>query len=221
MGKSMTAISQSKTEQNFMKQWILMCVAGYAIGGIVGVVVRVIPSIPSGIVQSMSDFLASFLMGVVTGGIISVFQWIVLRHFLVNSKGWILAGILGNSIGTLIYNLVLPFTSRSDPDSASVAFLMFFIAITTILGVGLFKGYLEWLVLRHDFPNSKSWMGIRIFTSIIAVVISTFSSGMRVNTDFAILGNSLVLLSEGVIQGLIFGIITGFSLYNGIDKKGE
>jgi hypothetical protein len=64
-------------------------------------------------------------------------------------------------------------------------------------------------------------MGIRVLTSIIAVVISTFSSGIRANTDFAILGNSLILLSEGVIQGIIFGVITGLTLNNFINKNGE
>jgi len=219
MGKSMTAISQSKTEQSFLKQWIFLCVIGYAIGGVVGVVIRVVPSIPPGMSQSMSDFLASFLMGGVTGGIISVFQWVVLRHFLSNSKWWILAGILGSSIGTIIYSLVFPFTSRSD--ATRFASLMYFLAIITILGVALFKGYLEWLVLRKDFPNSKSWIGIRVLIIIIAVVISSFSSGMRANTNFAILGNTLILLSEGVIQGIIFAVITGPVLNHFIEKRGE
>jgi hypothetical protein len=219
MGKSMTAISQSKTEQTFLKQWIFMCVVGCAIGGIVGVVVRIVPSLPPGMSQWMSDFLANFLMGGVTGGIISVFQWVVLRQFLADSKWWILAGVLGSSIGTITYGLVFPFTSRSD--AARFASLMCLMAVLTIVGIALFKGYLEWLVLRKDFPNSKSWIGIRVLIGIIAVVISSFSSSIRTGTDFAILGNSLILLSEGVIQGIIFAVMTGPTLNNFIEKRGE
>lgn len=215
----MTAISQNKTEQSFLKQWIFMCVVGYAIGGVVGVVIGVVPSLPPGTSQSVSDFLASFLMGGVTGGIISLFQWVVLQQFLSNSKWWILAGILGSSIGTIVYSLVFPVTSR--PDATKFAFLMYFLAILTILGVALFKGILEWLVLRRDFLYSKSWIGIRVLISIIAVVISSFSSGIRANTNFAILGNTLILLSEGVIQGIIFAVITGPILNHFIEKTGK
>ena len=214
----MVAISESKTEQNFSKQWVFMCGVGYAIGGLVGVAVRVVPSILPGMSQSVNDFLANLLTGAVTGGIISVFQWVVLRHFLTNSKRWMLVGILGGSIGAITYSLVFPFTSRSDPEAARFAVLLCFMGIITILAVSLFRGYLEWVVLRRDFPNSKVWMGIRVLTGIIATVISSISSGIRDSTDFAILGNSLVLLSEGVIQGIVFGVITVFILNNFINR---
>jgi len=214
-------ISQSKSEQNFLYQWILVCVIGYTIGGIVGVMLggfsRIFPSMS----QSTSDFLANFTMGIVTGGVIGFFQWVVLRNILSNAKWWILAGILGSSIGAIAYSIVFPFTNFSNPDKAQFAAVLLFVFVITITLVGLFKGYLEWLVLRKDFPNSKGWMGIRVLTSIIAIVISLLSISIRRSTDFSILGNSLILLSEGMIQGIIFGVITGRTLNNLIGKKSK
>jgi hypothetical protein len=41
------------------------------------------------------------------------------------------------------------------------------------------------------------------------------------STDFSIFGNTLVLISEGVIQGIIFAMITAPILHRFIDKQGE
>jgi hypothetical protein len=162
--------------------------------------------------QSTSDFLASFLMGVATGGIISFFQWIVLRNFLSNAKWWILVGVIGNSTGTAINSVVLPPGGVSD---------LWRGLVITIPLIGLFKGFLEWLVLRKDLQNSARWMSVRVITNIIVVAISLIEFGIRTSLNLTIWGYFLILFSAGMIEGIIFGVITGYTLSSFIERKNE
>ena len=224
----MTETSLGNPEKNFLTQWILICAIGFAIGGAIGVlggggtgyylgnILGGLLNIPSEMRQSIGDFLASFLMGVASGGITSFFQWTVLRNLLSNAKWWMVAGALGSSIGNAVNNLVL--ASGDISDEASFAYIFCFSLIIIVPLIGLFKGFLEWLVLRQDFRNSTRWISIRVITHIIVVVISLVEFGIRTSLDFTLWVYFLIIFSAGVIEGVIFGALTG-NILNGFIKK--
>jgi hypothetical protein len=212
----MITTPQNNPEQNFLKKWSLICVVGYAIGAAVGVIVGL------GIVYYLgdnleirhitSDSFSKFVMGVVTGGIISFFQWIVLRDYLSNAKWWISAGILSSSVSALIYYFVMPSMDIFN------SFLSWVVVVTLI---GFFIGYIEWFVLRKDYPNSKGWIGVRVFAYIIESTISILSLDIRAKVDLAIWSALLVILLACLFQGYIFSYITGRSLYGIFESKNE
>jgi hypothetical protein len=227
----MTITSQLDPEKNFSKQWILICAIGFAIGGAVGVLggggtgyflgnnLAVFLDIPPEMRQSMSDVLASFLMGVASGGITSFFQWLLLRKFLSNAKWWIVVGALGSSIGNAINNVVL--SSGGISEQARFASILCFSLLIMVPLIGLFKGFLEWLVLRKTFQNSTRWIGVRAITNVVVVVISLVEFSIRTSLNLNVWGYVLTLFAAGLIEGVIFGAITGYLLADFFERKSE
>jgi hypothetical protein len=145
----------------------------------------------------------------------------VLRKFLSNAKWWILAGMMGSSIGNAINSFSLSSGIISTSDEARfVSLFCFSLVITTSL-VGLFKGFLEWLVLRKDFQNSKKWMSVRVITNIIVVTISLIEFSIRTSLNSTIGSTILTLFVSGLIEGVIVGAITGYLLNDFIQRRSE
>ena len=229
----MSETQRSNFEINFFRNWLLICVIGSVLSGVIGVLggggagyylggkLGILFSIPSKMLQSISDFLASVLMGVVTGGIASFIQWLVLRKFLSNAKWWILAGIMGSSIGNAINSVSLSSGIISTSDEARFVSLFCFSLIITTSLIGLFKGFIEWLVLRKDFQNSTKWMSVRVITNIIVVTISLIEFSIRTGPNSTIGNNILTLSVSGLIEGVIVGSITGYLLNDFIQRKSD
>ena len=222
---------EKKPEQNFLTRWLLVCAIGYAIGGSSSVVVGetigyylgdqfgLVLNVPQELRQSITNLCANFLLNVVSGGVINFFQWIGLRSFISDSKWWILAGIIGTSVGTVINSITISSIRFSVLDESQY-FMLAGVSLLILLPVrGFIKGFLEWLILRREFPNSTRWIVARVITNIITGLITLFAIYLMPESGTSRLSRFFVDNLTGILEGVIFGVITGLTLRSFFDKK--
>lgn len=213
-----TKVSQYKG--SFFRDWLFVCVIGSAADSVFGILAgggggyyiagKLVHSfsIPAQSVEFFSDLLATVMMGLVAGAVESFFQWIVLRRFLSHANWWILAGISGSLIGGAVNRIAFSPSLESLSDAAFIS-LFCSSLVMGIAFVGLLKGFLEWLVLRKDFPNSTKWVGLRVITHLVVLPINFIDLWVR-NTLVQTLGSAAFsLLIFGSLNGIIFAAITG------------
>ncbi len=220
--------------QNFAAQWIWICVAGYTVGGIIGVAagggsgyflgdrLAVIFNIPPEMRQFFgSSILAGFLVGAIADGLTGLFQWILLKNYWSNAKGWILADIIGSLIGTAIMSIAYQPVSTSGSESSQLVFLFCGSLVLTIPFINLLQGTLEWFVLSRDFPNSTGWIFIRTIARTIGAAIQFIGLIIRWALEPDLWGIVLMILAAGFIEGLVFGAMTGGTLESIVERKNE
>ncbi|WP_375515075.1 hypothetical protein [uncultured Nostoc sp.] len=124
------------------------------------------------------DYFSHIFM---TGLIIGVAQWLVLRHYIPDARWWILASFLGlflrtfvpyygATIGSFGYNVI----------NNSITF--------TLLGVA------QWLVLRHHTQYAAWWIPVSTVSGVMSAAVSL--------TVTAFLGNVSSL--HYVIKNVLF-----------------
>ena len=120
--------------------WPVVSAVGVAVGWFVGVIVKWVAGVSASIA------------GVVTGAMIGIMQWFVLRRCVYRAGWWVLASAVSTSVGWVVIESVIKVVGWP------VDRLM--VARTTVVGVGAVSGaitgfVLIWL-LRHPVSETSS-----------------------------------------------------------------
>ena len=142
-------------------------------------------------VESTNYINLVIIIATLSGLLVGSAQWILLRKYSVRYVNWVFLTVLGFLAAHLL-GLWLPSPFRSYP------FFNYLIS-------GIFIGSTQALILRRKFDFSGYW----ILANVIAVIIeglfvSIFPHSLNQNTFLGIF--------MSVIDGLIFGSITGLFL---------
>jgi hypothetical protein len=133
----------------------------------------------------------ALLAGAVSGLILGLVQWLVLRSHLSLSIWWVVSTSIGMSIGLAVSTLVLGSETGGNE-------LLWRAAIT-----GLCIGAAQWLILRNIFPQSAIWIVV-LAIAWTAGWFVTRSAGVDLSFKWSVFGAS---------GALTFQFITGLALY--------
>ena len=179
------------------------------------------PLAPTAIAQP--GLLSTFVIGLVSGLVVSAVQWLVLRRYL-SDWLWILAGATGYVLllltleawwGVLGQVWALPevmvFMTRWSPTLFATASLMARTVLTTIAAIWL--GLAQWLFLRQYARPCSGW----IWVPSIAVLLSATVSALVERLS----GWGIVLpLEVSVLAAGILGTTQAIALC-GLAKRGQ
>jgi hypothetical protein len=165
--------------------WMGLCILGIPIGGYLG-------NIVAGPVDGVSPAL---LGGALTGAVIGLAQWFMLRRSLGVSLGWIPATSVGLAIGLAIGAMAVGYeTARPQ--------LMIMGAIS-----GAFVGIAQGGMLRHRFSLWHVWIAANPPAWALGWLVSSYVISRNIDERFPIFGAS------GTV---VFAIITGLLLMAGM-----
>ena len=140
----------------------------------------------------------------VTGAVIGIGQWVVLRPHLHQSAWWVLANIIGWTMAGIVLGFVVnPEDTVLSQNTfyktvTSVGAFSFLIILGLVLGAvgGGVSGFLQWFILRWNSYQVRWWVG--------ASLVGWAIGGALVST---VLGGGGAWLG-----GAIAGVITGIPL---------
>jgi hypothetical protein len=167
---------------------------------------------------SLNPYLWLTLLGSVEGIVLGCSQWLVLRQHLRHAGWWILATFVGAVIawvtGLLITNLLAIATASTPPGHQAIQFIPGL--ILQGVGVGLFIGYAQWLVLQYHIRRQFlrkvfGWLGANALAWVLALAIAVLGVGRLEISQFHLrtaVGAAII----GGTMGLILGIVTGIAL---------
>ena len=198
--------------QSFRIKWMLASVVGCAVGLSIGAVVALVLS-PIGVNLG--------LVWVVVGASVGVAQWLVLREQICRAGWWVVASIVGWSMG---WGVGFPLTVSLFERSSVISDLVYVVAIW--LGVGAWIGAVQWLVLRRQVHQAGWWMlasavgwvtgWILALAVVFAVpwVVGNSLGGPGAQADAGkVMGMLLFFVAGGfvglVIGSAVSGVITG------------
>lgn len=185
-------IDEAKVERNEVGLW-LAWTAATTLGMLIGYLPLAL------VVGSLDLGLARVIVPIITGILLGLAQWLVLRPYIVHSHDWILnhaAGwVVGFSVGLFIVQLL---------SKTPLGMLLGFIAFGAI--VALF----QYPTLRREIPHLSTWILANVIGWTLGAYLSQLAGGVFLhNTAPSALVS--VLVSVG-ITGLVAGAITGLAL---------
>jgi hypothetical protein len=165
--------------------WAGLCVLGIPLGGYLG-------NIVAGPVDGVTPAL---LGGALTGTVLGVAQWLLLRRSLGVGTGWIPATSVGLAVGLAVGAMAVGYeTARPQ--------LMIMGAIS-----GAFVGIAQGISLRHRFSLWHVWIVANPPAWALGWLVSSYVISRNIDERFPIFGAS------GVV---VFAIITGLLLLAGM-----
>lgn len=143
--------------------------------------------------------LVRFLLPLVAGLLVGLFQWLALRPYLTRSVDWVLHGGAGWALGFALGLFVIQAIGGSAL-GAFVGYLLF----------GLIIAALQWPVLRREIPNALPW----VIASMAGWALGAYLGQGVLNSLGSGAGVSQVVSSAVVagVTGLVAGAITGLAL---------
>jgi len=161
--------------------WLLAFLA-FPIGGLLANV----------LVGPITTTVQAVLAGAITGVVLGLIQWLVLKGPLhLSIIGWALATGIGMAIGLGLSVALL----GSETDSNN---LLWRAAIT-----GLSIGIAQWIVLRNVLPQSIIWIAVITLGWVVGWFI-TQSAGIDLSLKWSVFGAS---------GAVTFQVLTGLALY--------
>jgi hypothetical protein len=214
------AISQPK-DRVFFVVWVLVVTIcsvitnflspemGNWIGGPLGewithfVVALFLLEIPSEIFDYLlylvGHTIAGLFLGMTTGVVLGVSQWLVLRMRIKGAVMWVVASFVGytfaGTIGSLVGSIASPFLRNG---LITLPYLLFIDAPLTsfVLGIG------QWLVLRGKLRNAILWMFLpwlgQVISAVLLFISALFNLPLQVEDTHWILGYSMLIFYEGL-----------------------
>jgi hypothetical protein len=164
----------------FWLLWMLAFLA-FPIGGLLSNV----------LVGPVTTPIRAILAGMVTGAILGLIQWLVLKGATAIPVGWIFATTAGMAVG-----LGLSVAAFGSEVSSNV--LLWRAGIT-----GLCVGAAQWIVLRPILPQSAIWILVIALGWTIGWFV-TRSAGVDLSLKWSVFGAT---------GALAFQLITGLALY--------
>ncbi len=154
------------------------------------------------------QFLATFAL---TGPILGVAQWLVLRHYIPRPSAWIMATTLGWIVGQLID------IQLSSGTNALISFLwqtlglweVFWLNViqqTLILAI---QGCAQWLILRRSLQPIAIWILVSAFGGTLQGAVSAAVCAIACQPVMAAMGGAIATAITYSSGWLAYGIITG------------
>ena len=184
-------INESKVKRNETGLWLAWTFAT-ALGMIIGYLPLAL------LVGSLDLGVALVIVPIISGTLLGLAQWLVLRPYITKSYDWILNQAVGWVVGFTLGLFVVQLLSKT-PLGMLVGFMAF----------GLIVALFQYPILRREIPHLVSW----IVANVIGWTLGAFLSQLVASAFFQ---NSLpttftsVLISVG-ITGLVAGAITALA----------
>jgi len=194
-------------------RWVLLTIAGWAIGFPLGFVLVPVAGLIIGLHEGSDSILLKLGLDnaavfIVVAAVVSLMQWLALRRVVQRAGFWVLASIIGFTISSSIHGVVCHVYGYPDdlgPLGALVWTLFF------ILG-GTLTGLLQQRILRHQVRRSGWWVPASAAgwgLSLIGLAIACFvlPTGRKGPAPFV-----LLLIRELIVPTIgtvLLGIVTG------------
>jgi hypothetical protein len=177
--------NQNHVGRNFWLQWVSASFLGFAIGGVLGGFTM--------FAFSGDLWILGFaLFGAMFGAAGGIMQWMVLRRYIIQIGGWVLATTVGYSLAAL--TTALSFSLPSS-DVAVVGLVVF----GTVAGIVC--GIWQWFVLRQRVAHAGWW----VLASILGLIV-----GMGIGGPVAMsLGQAGRVIEPTIVFGVLFGLGVG------------
>jgi hypothetical protein len=185
-------IDESKLERHEFSLWL-----AWTLATVLGLLAGYLPL--ALLVGSLDLGLARVLVPVITGILLGLAQWIVLRPYLTRSADWVLNHAVGWVVGFAIGLFIVQWLSKT-PLGTLFGYITF----------GVLISLFQYPVLRREIPHLSVWMLVNVIGWTGGAYLSQLAAG-------AIFQNALpntlssALVSVG-ITGLVAGAITAIGL---------
>ena len=200
----------------FGLRWVLLTIAGWAIGFPVGFVFVPVAGLIIGLHEGSDSILLKLgldnaALFIVVAAVVSLMQWLALRRVVQRAGFWVPASIIGFTIPSSIHGVVCHVYGYPDDlgPLGAVVWTLFF-----ILG-GTLTGLLQQRILRHQVRRSGWWVPASAAgwgLSVIGLAIACFvlPTGRKGPAPFV-----LLLIRELIVPTIgtvLLGIVTGVTL---------
>lgn len=156
--------------------------------------------------------------GPVLGAAVGILQWLVLRRYISRAGWWVLASIVGGTVGLLIGYVGLrtvlggPIGVHAMEGSSALSWVLGGAVLGLAVGASL--GTFQWLVLRRHVVRAGQWMMASTLGWLIGMTVGV-AVGYAVAT--AVFENNEVKwtvgwITWGIVGGAVTGAITARSL---------
>jgi len=198
-------------------RWVLLTVAGWAIGLPLGFVLVPVAGLIIGLHEGSDSIILKLgldnaALFIVVAAVVSLMQWLALRRVIQRAGFWVLASIIGFTISSSIHGVVCHFYGYPDDLGLPPGALVWTLAF--ILG-GTLTGLLQQRILRHQVRWSGWWVPASAAgwgLSVIGLAIACFvlPTGRKGPAPFV-----LLLIRELIVPTIgtvLLGIVTGWAL---------
>jgi len=143
---------------------------------------------------SLSDITLRLFSEIITGVVIGIFQWVIIRQYLYRSTLWIFATFIGHLIRFLFIRYFIlnfyhftvnsplskmiehltggPFYAETNRFFSIQEQLLFGVCLSTL--IGLIIGCIQWGLYLRLIHNSQIWIFISIWSFVIGVIFEQF-----------------------------------------------
>ena len=183
--------------------WVLATAVGSCIGLWIAL---------SAIVAYINGIISGIIVGtVIFGTSVGIAQWFVLKRSVVNAEWWIIMNLLSWGIGAVaaivVGQIVWSTISGSESDPGFVGLMWALLTIAAGLFGGLIAvGIVQWLILRHFFQRTWTWLFVVPFSWPAGIFLATILTS-PVPELWPV--NSL-------IAAAVAGVIAGFLTYSSL-----
>ena len=178
-------IDQNHVGKGFWLRWVIASFMGFAVGGMIGAFIMFA-------FQGELWILGFALFGPIFGAAGGIVQWFVLRRYVAQSQGWILATAVGYTLATVAAALIFSF-HYSDPTVVGM------VAFATVAGIA--GGILQWLILRQKVAHAGWW----VLASALGLSVGMGMGGPIATT----LGQTGRVIEPTIVFGILFGLGVG------------
>lgn len=185
-------IDETKVKRNEFRLWLAWTLAT-TLGMLIGYLPLAL------LVGSLDLGIARVIVPIITGILLGLAQWLVLRPYVSNSYDWILNHAVGWVVGYTLGLFIVQLLSRTQ-----LGMLVGFIVFGAI--VALF----QYPVLRREIPHLTTWILANVIGWTLGAYLSQLAAGVVFNNVVPTTFVS-VLVTVGV-TGLVAGAITGLAL---------
>ncbi len=185
-------IDETKVKRNEFSLWLAWTLAT-ALGMLIGY-------LPLAFLVGTLDLgAATVIVPIISGILLGLAQWLVLRPYVSKSYDWILNHAVGWVLGYTLGLYVVQLLSKT-PLGMLVGFVCF----------GVIVAVFQYPVLRREIPHIATWILANVIGWTLGAYISMLAAGVLFQNTVPTTFTS-VLVSVG-ITGLVAGAITGLAL---------
>jgi hypothetical protein len=185
-------IDETKVKRNEFGLWLAWTLAT-ALGMLIGYLPLAF------LVSSLDLGVARVIVPIISGLLLGLAQWLVLRPYVSKSYDWILNHAVGWVVGYTLGLYIVQLLSKT-PLGMLIGYISF----------GVIVAIFQYPILRREIPHLATWILANVTGWTLGAYISMLAAGVffqnAVPTTF-----TSVLVTVG-ITGLVAGAITGLAL---------
>lgn len=168
----------------------------------------------------------TYLFSGVSGLLMALTQWAVMRNYLKRGDLWGLITFSGVAANALLMNWLSPFLEnflRSVPNPAQAIFLVYF---TLVQGLqGAFLGLFQWIALRMEVRRAGHWIwGVALGSIISTLVNFGLLEMVLARVDAANITSAQLIpisLATTAVNAIVSGIVLAWLLQGRAVEEGE